>query len=134
MVVAVLAAFFVSGATNFPLMIGSIAVGTVLGVPAARRVPMTAIPQMVALFNGVGGGAAALVSIEEFRSRAAVDSLTFGVTLAVLLSAIIGCVSFAGSGITFAKLQELMSGRPLSLIHISEPTRLRRISYAVFCL
>jgi len=70
MVVAVLAAFFVSGATNFPLMIGSIAVGTVLGVPAARRVPMTAMPQMVALFNGVGGGAAALVSIEEFRSRA----------------------------------------------------------------
>jgi H+-translocating NAD(P) transhydrogenase subunit beta len=114
MVVAVLAAFFVSGATNFPLMIGSIAVGTVLGVPAARRVPMTAMPQMVALFNGVGGGAAALVSIEEFRSRAAVDSLTFGVTLAVLLSAIIGCVSFAGSGITFAKLQELMSGRPFA--------------------
>src|SRR5665811_1727346 len=75
---------------------------------------MTAMPQMVALFNGVGGGAAALVSIEEFRSRAAVDSLTFGVTLAVLLSAIIGCVSFAGSGITFAKLQELMSGRPFA--------------------
>jgi NAD(P) transhydrogenase subunit beta len=111
MVVAVIAVFFTRGITNIPLIIGCMVVGAVVAVPAARMVKMTAIPQMVAAFNGVGGGAAALVSVADF-TRATGD-VGFGSTAAVLFSTVIGCISFTGSAITFAKLQELMTGRPV---------------------
>jgi NAD(P) transhydrogenase subunit beta len=76
---------------------------------------MTAMPQMVALFNGVGGGAAALVSLAEFHIRApAPGQLHADVSVAIVLSALIGSVSFAGSMVAFAKLQELVSGRPIT--------------------
>jgi len=78
-------------------------------------VKMTAMPQMVALFNGVGGGAAALVSLAEFHLRApAPGQLHADVSVAIVLSALIGSVSFAGSMVAFAKLQELLSGRPIT--------------------
>jgi H+-translocating NAD(P) transhydrogenase subunit beta len=85
-----------------------------IGAYAARAVKMTAMPQMVALFNGVGGGAAALVALAEFH-RIAPDPgrIRFDVGLTILLSALIGSVSFAGSLIAFGKLQELVSGRPI---------------------
>ena len=89
-----------------------VAVGTVVGVFGARMVRMTAIPQMVALFNGVGGGAAALVAVAEL--------LKFGVhpqfaeAFPSVLSIVIGSVSFAGSMVAFAKLQELMTGTPIT--------------------
>jgi H+-translocating NAD(P) transhydrogenase subunit beta len=92
-------------------IIGAIVVGTAVAVPAARMVKMTAIPQMVALFNGVGGGAAALVSLDEFVRQHKVDSTA--AVIAVVFSAIVGSVSFTGSLVTFAKLQELMTGRPI---------------------
>jgi NAD(P) transhydrogenase subunit beta len=72
---------------------------------------MTAIPQMVAAFNGVGGAAAALVSLVEFDR----GGTSFGSALAVLFSVLVGSVSFTGSAVTFAKLQELMTGRPVVL-------------------
>jgi NAD(P) transhydrogenase subunit beta len=98
---------------NLVLIIVAIAIGAALAVPAARLVKMTAMPQMVAIFNGVGGGAAALVSLTEFISLN-------GKTLAVykiceiLFGVLVGSVSFAGSAVAFAKLQELMTGRPIT--------------------
>ncbi|HET9187838.1 MAG TPA: NAD(P)(+) transhydrogenase (Re/Si-specific) subunit beta [Acidothermaceae bacterium] len=89
----------------------AIVFGSLLAVPAARLVKMTAIPQMVAIFNGVGGGAAALVSITEFVRLHNTD--TNAAASAVVFTAIVGSVSFSGSMITFAKLQELMTGRPI---------------------
>jgi NAD(P) transhydrogenase subunit beta len=76
---------------------------------------MTAMPQMVALFNGVGGGAAALVSWAEFHNRVpAPGNLKLDISIAIMLSALIGSISFAGSMIAFAKLQELIKGRPIT--------------------
>jgi H+-translocating NAD(P) transhydrogenase subunit beta len=96
-----------------------IAVGMVIGggfgAVAARRVKMTAMPQMVALFNGVGGGAAALVSWAEFHNRVpAHGNLKLDISIAIMLSALIGSISFAGSMVAFAKLQELIKGRPIT--------------------
>ena len=90
------------------------AIGGTFGAVAARRVRMTAMPQMVALFNGVGGGAAALVSLAEFHNRAPDPGRLHGdISASIILSALIGSISFAGSMIAFAKLQELVKGRPI---------------------
>jgi NAD(P) transhydrogenase subunit beta len=84
-------------------------VGAVVGAVAAQRVQMTAMPQMVAAFNGVGGGAAALIAVSEFYRVEALGQgqETLVASIAVLLSVVIGTVSFAGSIIAFTKLQEL---------------------------
>jgi len=111
MVVAVGATFATPGLHRIALIVVALVVGTAVGVPAARAVKMTAIPQMVAAFNGVGGGAAALVSLAEFDRGHA----SFGTAAAVLFSTLIGAVSFTGSAVTFLKLQELMTGRPIVL-------------------
>jgi H+-translocating NAD(P) transhydrogenase subunit beta len=90
------------------------AVGGTFGAVAARRVRMTAMPQMVALFNGVGGGAAALISLAEFHNRAPDPGRLLGdISVSIVLSALIGSISFAGSMVAFAKLQELIKGRPI---------------------
>jgi NAD(P) transhydrogenase subunit beta len=88
------------------------AIGTVVGVVGARSVKMTAMPQMVALFNGVGGGAVALIALAEFHNLAPAG-LEDEESVAILLSALIGSISFAGSLVAFAKLQELIGGRPI---------------------
>src|SRR4051812_40228077 len=90
-------------------------IGGVIGAVGARKVKMTAMPQMVALFNGVGGGAAALVSLVEFHTVWAIAG-NVGVErgTSTVLSAIIGAISFAGSMVAFAKLQELLSGQPIT--------------------
>jgi H+-translocating NAD(P) transhydrogenase subunit beta len=92
-------------------IIVAIVIGAVIAVPAARVVKMTAIPQMVAMFNGVGGGAATLVALDEYVRLHKLDSTA--AAIAVAFAAIVGSVSFTGSLITFAKLQELMTGRPI---------------------
>jgi NAD(P) transhydrogenase subunit beta len=95
------------------IVVGMIVGGT-FGAVAARRVKMTAMPQMVALFNGVGGGAAALISVAEFHRIAPDPGRLHGdISVAIVLSALIGSVSFAGSMVAFAKLQELIRGRPI---------------------
>ena len=95
---------------RWPIIV-AIIVGAVIAIPAARMVKMTAIPQMVALFNGVGGGAAMLVSLDEYVRLHRLDSTAEAI--AVVFTAIIGSVSFTGSALTFAKLQEMMTGRPV---------------------
>ena len=87
-------------------------IGTVVGTVGARMVRMTAIPQMVALFNGVGGGAAALVAVSELLRLGAHPLLAE--SFPSVFSIVIGSVSFAGSAIAFAKLQELMTGTPIT--------------------
>lgn len=97
---------------NMPLIIGAVVVGVIVGVPAARAVKMTAMPQMVALFNGVGGGAAALISIIEFFDGAHQDK---GTLAATVFTVVVGSVAFTGSILTFLKLQELITTRPIVL-------------------
>ena len=89
-------------------------IGTVVGVVGARLVKMTAMPQMVALFNGVGGGAVALIALAEFHKLTDEGDLPYTEAVAIPLAALIGSVSFAGSMVAFAKLQELVSGRPIT--------------------
>ncbi len=98
---------------NLSLIIIGVVVGAAIGAPAARLVKMTAMPQMVAIFNGVGGGAAALVSIAHFMRPGTRGEPTY-MAVEVLLGVLIGSVSFSGSAIAFAKLQELMTGRPVT--------------------
>jgi NAD(P) transhydrogenase subunit beta len=117
MLVAIVATFFkyVDGHPlhHVWLILLAMLIGVVIAVPTARFVEMTAMPQLVAIFNGVGGGAASLVSITEFVHIKSSHPATY-VTLEVLLGVLIGTVSFSGSSIAFAKLQELMTGRPVT--------------------
>ena len=97
------------------IAIGMILGGTI-GVFAAIRVKMTAMPQMVALYNGAGGGAAALIGVVEYvvflrSGGAALDPV---ISVSLVVSMIIGSISFAGSIVAFLKLQELMTGRPIT--------------------
>jgi NAD(P) transhydrogenase subunit beta len=117
MLVAIVATFFkyVDGHAlhHVGLILLAMAIGLLIAVPVARYVKMTAMPQLVAIFNGVGGGAASLVSITEFIHIKSTHPATY-VILEVLLGVLIGTVSFSGSAIAFAKLQELMTGRPVT--------------------
>ncbi len=115
MTLAVAFTFAAPGMGNYWLVILGIVIGSVVGAVSARKVKMTAMPQMVALFNGVGGGAAALIAAAEFHALAPLSGAVSGDTLAAsMFSALIGSVSFSGSMVAFAKLQELLSGRPLT--------------------
>jgi NAD(P) transhydrogenase subunit beta len=100
---------------NWGLIILGVVIGTAVGIPAARNVKMTAMPQMVALFNGVGGGAVALIAWVEFRNTGGYSSEPLYVAVASLFGAIIGSISFWGSNIAFGKLQEVIPGRPITL-------------------
>jgi len=102
-----------SDTRNLVLIVVAVVIGAAIGVPAARFVKMTAMPQMVACFNGVGGGAAALVSITEFIALPH-SSIALYKIGEVLFGVVVGSVSFAGSAVAFAKLQEIMTGRPVT--------------------
>jgi NAD(P) transhydrogenase subunit beta len=110
MLVAIGTTLLLEGIENWVLIAVGLVIGSVVGVVGARNVRMTAMPQMVAIFNGVGGGAAALVALSEWHNAA--DPL-WDETVSIVLSALIGSISFAGSVVAFAKLQELISGRPI---------------------
>jgi NAD(P) transhydrogenase subunit beta len=103
-----------SGSGTVILIIVGVAIGTAVGIPAARNVKMTAMPQMVALFNGVGGGAVALIAWVEYRHHFGGD-WPLRVSSFELFGAIVGSISFWGSGIAFGKLQEILPGRPIKL-------------------
>jgi NAD(P) transhydrogenase subunit beta len=111
MLVAIATTLALDGISNWGLIAAGGAIGAVVGVVGARTVKMTAMPQMVALFNGVGGGAAALVALSEFH--VAEGDLASESIVSTVLSALIGSISFSGSMVAFAKLQELISGRPI---------------------
>jgi NAD(P) transhydrogenase subunit beta len=100
---------------NLTLALIAMVLGAAIAVPVARRVQMTAMPQLVAIFNGVGGGAAALISIIELLHLHSLGlKPAVYVTAEVLLGVLIGSVSFSGSAIAFIKLQELITGRPIT--------------------
>ncbi len=115
MAIAVVATLLIEEVGNYGLIALGIALGTAVGVPAARQVKMTAMPQMVALFNGVGGGAVALISWAEYRhylettGNPELDTL-----VPILFAAIVGSVSFWGSNIAFGKLQDILPQRPVA--------------------
>ena len=99
---------------NLILMAVAVVIGIPVGAVAARAVKMTAMPQMVATFNGVGGGAAALVAIIEMLMVPKGTSASLLLSISAVFAVVIGAVSFSGSGIAFAKLQELMRGTPMT--------------------
>jgi H+-translocating NAD(P) transhydrogenase subunit beta len=112
--IAIVFTLFDRDIDEFWLIALGIAVGTVVGIASARMVRMTAMPQMVALFNGVGGGAAALIAAAEFHEHApGADRLAGDQIVGILFSALVGSVSFWGSLVAFGKLQELVPGRPI---------------------
>ena len=141
MAIAVVATLLYPSEGNWGLIVLGIALGVAVGVPAARQVKMTAMPQMVALFNGVGGGAVALIAWVEFRHQGStygshevhilrepapgillhtgvavhVGGVPTYVAIFSVFAAIIGSVSFWGSNVAFGKLQEILPGRPISL-------------------
>jgi NAD(P) transhydrogenase subunit beta len=114
MLIAIAVTFAQKSIDSYWEILVGMAVGGAFGAVAARRVKMTAMPQMVALFNGVGGGAATLISLAEFHNRAPDPGRLHGdISVSIILSALIGSISFSGSMVAFAKLQELIKGRPI---------------------
>jgi NAD(P) transhydrogenase subunit beta len=104
---------FDGSSTSWLIALGLV-LGTAIGIPAARQVRMTAMPQMVALFNGVGGGAVALIAWIEYRHKFGGHFIEKS-EIPSLLAAIIGSISFWGSNIAFGKLQGIIPGRPIRL-------------------
>jgi NAD(P) transhydrogenase subunit beta len=112
MLAAVIATFLEQQvAEAWILVLPAIAIGTVIGFVGARQVPMTAMPQMVAIFNGAGGGAAALVSMLEYLRATSAGGASVGEVIAILLGLMIGSVSFSGSIVAFGKLQGLIDAK-----------------------
>jgi NAD(P) transhydrogenase subunit beta len=114
MAVAVITTLLLDGIGNWGVIVGGLLVGGAVGVVASIRVQMTQMPQMVALYNGVGGGAVALIAWSEFRHGAGTE-FPLESFVPILLAAVIGSVSFWGSNIAFAKLQDLIPTRPLAV-------------------
>ena len=115
MTFAIFATFFRAGMTNYASILVTMAVAAPIGAYAARAVKMTAMPEMVALFNGVGGGAAALIALADFHNALPrPGDLSAKESVSVVLSALIGSVSFSGSMVAFLKLRELIGGRPIT--------------------
>ena len=133
MAIAVVATLLIPDMGNWGLIALGAAIGTAVGVPAARRVQMTAMPQMVALFNGVGGGAVALIAWVEFRTSAGFADEPTYVAIFTLFAAIVGSVSFWGSNIAFGKLQELLPGRPITIGSAQQVVNLVLLVAAVAC-
>jgi H+-translocating NAD(P) transhydrogenase subunit beta len=106
-----------SGSSTPWLIALGLVIGTAIGIPAALNVRMTAMPQMVALFNGVGGGAVALIAWIEYRHhfRTGLSDWRLKAEIPTLFAAIVGSISFWGSNIAFGKLQEILPGRPVKL-------------------
>jgi H+-translocating NAD(P) transhydrogenase subunit beta len=119
------------------LIIAGLVVGVVLGVPPARLTKMTAMPQLVAFFNGVGGGTVALIALAEFMDTTGFSAFQHGesptvhIVVASLFAAIIGSISFWGSIIAFGKLQEIISGSPIGLGRAQQPVNALLLAAAV---
>jgi NAD(P) transhydrogenase subunit beta len=133
MAVAIIATLLVPKVHNIGLIILGVAIGTAVGVPAARKVKMTQMPQMVALFNGVGGGAVALIAWVEFRDSGGFADVATYVAIFSCFAAIVGSVSFWGSNIAFAKLQGLIGGKPITIGPLQAPLNGLLLAIAVAC-
>jgi len=130
---AILATALRPGMGHWWLIAIGLVIGAVVGVPAARQVKMTAMPQMVALFNGVGGGAVALISWVEFNSTHGYHGAAGYVAVTSLFAAIVGSVSFWGSLIAFGKLQEVLPGKAIGIGRLQQPLNLLLLVVAVVC-
>ncbi|MEZ5078781.1 MAG: NAD(P)(+) transhydrogenase (Re/Si-specific) subunit beta [Solirubrobacterales bacterium] len=116
MAIAVITTLLLDGIGNWGVMIGALIVGSAIGVVASIRVQMTEMPQMVALYNGVGGGAVALIAWSEIRHGISLgEDIPLDILIPILFSAVVGSVSFWGSNVAFAKLQDLIPTKPLAL-------------------
>jgi H+-translocating NAD(P) transhydrogenase subunit beta len=116
MAIAVVTTLLLDGIGNWGLIVLGLAIGTAVGVVASIRVQMTAMPQMVALYNGVGGGAVALIAWSELRHGLALgEEIPLDEMVPILFSAVIGSISFWGSNIAFGKLQGLIPGQPIKV-------------------
>src|SRR5215475_10036824 len=138
MAVAVIATLIAIRHTeNWVWIILGLVVGVVLGVPPARLTKMTAMPQLVAFFNGVGGGTVALIALAEFIETSGFSAFQHGesptvhIVVASLFAAIIGSISFWGSIIAFGKLQEIISGSPIGFGRAQQPVNLLLLAAAV---
>src|SRR6476661_5435239 len=121
MAIAVVTTLLLDGMGNWGLIALGLGIGTAVGVIASTRVQMTEMPQMVALYNGVGGGAVALIAWSEIRhgigeiDAGTISSIPLDTLIPVLFAAVVGSVSFWGSNIAFAKLQDLIPTKPLAV-------------------
>jgi NAD(P) transhydrogenase subunit beta len=138
MAIAVIATLvLIRHTTNWPLIVAGLLVGVVLGVPPARLTKMTAMPQLVALFNGVGGGTVALIALSEFIDTDGFSAFHHGesptahIVVASLFAAIIGSISFWGSLIAFGKLQEILPGRPIGIGKAQQPLNILLLLAAI---
>ncbi|MET9492826.1 NAD(P)(+) transhydrogenase (Re/Si-specific) subunit beta [Nocardia sp. NPDC006630] len=138
MLIAVVATLISIRHTNsWIIIVAGLVVGIGLGVPPARFTKMTAMPQLVAAFNGVGGGTVALIAWAEFLDTKGFSNFPDGeqptahIAIASLFAAIIGSISFWGSCIAFAKLQELLSGKPISVGKLQQPLNLLLFAGAI---
>jgi H+-translocating NAD(P) transhydrogenase subunit beta len=114
MAVAVVTTLLLDGMGNWGLIFLGLGIGTAVGVIASLRVQMTEMPQMVALYNGVGGGAVALIAWSEIRHGAG-HEVPLDELIPILFAGVVGSVSFWGSNIAFAKLQDLIPTRPIAV-------------------
>jgi H+-translocating NAD(P) transhydrogenase subunit beta len=114
MAIAIVTTLLLDGISNWGLLLVGLAVGTTVGVVASTRVQMTQMPQMVALYNGVGGGAVALIAWSEFRNELAIGhEIPLETFVPILFSMVIGSISFWGSNIAFGKLQGIVPSQPI---------------------
>ncbi|KAA8969663.1 NAD(P)(+) transhydrogenase (Re/Si-specific) subunit beta [Mycobacterium sp.] len=128
---------FIRHTHQWPLIVAGLVLGIVLGVPPAQLTKMTAMPQLVAFFNGVGGGTVALIALSEFIDTDGFSAFQHGesptvhIVVASLFAAIIGSISFWGSIIAFGKLQEIIPGRPIGAGRAQQPLNLILLAGAV---
>ena len=115
MAIAVVATLLLDGIGNWGVMFGALIVGSAIGIVASIRVQMTDMPQMVALYNGVGGGAVALIAWAEFRHGLDELPIPLETMIPILISTVVGSVSFWGSNVAFGKLQGILPGNPIKL-------------------
>ncbi len=116
MAVAVATTLLLDGIGNWGVIFGALLVGSAIGIVASIRVQMTEMPQMVALYNGVGGGAVALIAWAEIRHGISLGvEMPLDILIPVLFSAVVGSISFWGSNVAFAKLQDLIPTKPLAV-------------------
>ena len=114
MLIAIAATLFDRAIVSYTVILAGLLVGTAIGIWMAKSVKMTSMPQMVALLNGFGGAASLLVGGAEFlAAELAGDTLPAVASITIQLALLIGAVTFTGSMVAFAKLQELMTGRPI---------------------
>ena len=115
MLIAIIATLINQEILSYGLIAVALVIGSIIGLVSAQKVPMTAMPQMVGIFNGLGGAASALIAIGEYwRLLQSGENIAFDSILIAILGILIGGVTFTGSVLAFAKLQELITGAPVT--------------------